>query len=67
MAKGKKGSSPPEENKPVKTSLVINPVVMKKIRYVALNEETEISQVVDEYLRLGLAQYEKKNGEIPVK
>jgi hypothetical protein len=67
MAKGIKGSSPSEENRPVKTSIVLLPATMKKVRYMALMEEREISSIIDEALQEKIKQYEKKNGPIPLK
>lgn len=67
MAKGIKGSTPTGENRPVKTSFIIDAVTMKKIRYIALMEETEITVVVDKSFQETIAKYEKKNGPIPIK
>ena len=67
MAKGVKGSSPSTDDKPVKTSFMINPVLMKKVRYISLMEEKDITDLVDEGLKHVVQQYEKKNGEIPVR
>jgi hypothetical protein len=67
MAKGVRGSTPSEENKPLKTSLVVQPVTMKKIRFIALMEEKEISSLVEEGFQEVIKRYEKKKGLIPVK
>ncbi len=67
MAKGVKGSTPNEENKSVKTSFIMDPLVMKKVRYMALMEEKEITAIVNNSLLESITKYEKKNGPIPEK
>jgi hypothetical protein len=67
MAKGVKGSTPPDEEKPIRTSFNILPGTMKKIKYVALMDEKDLTSLVDESLKRIIADYEKRNGPIPSK
>lgn len=67
MAKGVKGSTPPSEEKPIRTSFNILPSKMKKIRYISLMEEKDLTQIINEALDVVIEKYEKKNGEIPMK
>jgi hypothetical protein len=63
MAKGVKGSTDPD-NKPVRTSFVILPSTMKKIRFIALMEERDITSIVDEGLNVVIKRYEKAHGPV---
>lgn len=67
MAKGIKGSTPSEEDKPHKTTFIVDPALMKKVRYIALMDETEMTGIVKEALSDYVQKWEKKNGPIPVK
>lgn len=67
MAKGIKGSGPSENEKPQRTSLSITPEKTKKLKYIALMENTNITALVNEALQARIELYEKKNGPIPVK
>lgn len=67
MAKGVKGSSPAADKKAIRTSFIIDPVLMKKIRYIALMEEHDITTVVNGALIKMIVEYERKIGVIPIK
>jgi hypothetical protein len=67
MAKGVKGSTPSVDAKPIKTSLVVLPLTMKKVRYIGLMEGSEISSLVEEGFQEVIKRYEKKHGPIPIK
>lgn len=67
MAKGVKGSSPKAEDRPVRTSFNIYPLKIKKVRYISLMENKDMTALVDEALQILIDKYEKKNGEIKIK
>jgi hypothetical protein len=67
MAKGVRGSSPREEDKPKRTTLIMQPAVLKKIKRIAFEEETEMTKIVDQALNDYITKYEKKHGPVPVK
>jgi hypothetical protein len=68
MAKGVKGSTPPDEEKPVKTSFAIKPTVMQKLHYIKLfdKKKPEITELVNEGLEYVINKFEKKHGKIPI-
>jgi hypothetical protein len=67
MAKGVKGSAPPKEERPARTSFNIYPAKMKKLKYIALMEEKDLTRLIDEAMDNIIDKYERKNGPIPVK
>ena len=66
MAKGIKGSGPTEDV-PTRTTLIIRPSVIKKMKVMAAMGGTTQTALVDEALTDYIAKWEKKNGPIPVK
>lgn len=66
MAKGIKGSGPTEDV-PVRTSLIVRPSVIQKLKYIALMDRSTQTAIIDGLLNEYIAKWEKKNGEIPVK
>jgi hypothetical protein len=66
MAKGVKGSSPKKEEKGTRTSYILNPSIQRKIRYIALVEDRDITSVVHEALVERIQRFERKNGEIRI-
>lgn len=67
MAKGKKGSSPIDEDKPKRTSFNILPSTKRKVDYISLMDRKDLTDIVEEGLQHIIAQYEKKNGPIPIR
>lgn len=67
MAKGIKGSGPSKEQKPQRTSLSITPEKTKKLKYVAIIEGSNFTELVNEGLQYVIDRFEKKNGPIPIK
>jgi translation elongation factor EF-Tu-like GTPase len=67
MAKGVKGSSPKIEDKPVRTSFIIDPAINKKLNYISLMDDKEKTEVVNSAFTDLISKWEKKNGKIPVK
>jgi len=65
MAKGVKGSSTASDK--TRTSYILHNEIVKKVRYIALMDEREITDVVDKALREYIDKWEKKNGAIPKK
>jgi predicted transcriptional regulator len=63
-AKGIKGSTP--ATKPVKTTFIIQPEIMRKIKFIALMEQTDMTSLINESLQQIVKRYEKKNGEINI-
>lgn len=67
MAKGVRGSTPTDVNKPVKTTFNSTYRRMEKLRYIAFMGKTDMTAIINEQLDKVIAKYEKNNGEIPVK
>lgn len=67
MAKGVKGSSPKNEEKPVRTSFIIDTVINKKLNYIALMDDRDKTEIVNEAFTEIINKWEKKNGKIPLK
>jgi hypothetical protein len=66
MAKGIKGSGPTEDV-PTRTTLIIRPSIIRKLKYIALADGTTQTAIIDGELTDYVAKWEKKNGPIPVK
>lgn len=63
MAKGVKGSGPTEDM-PVRTSFIIKPSIIRKLKRIALDDDTTQTAIVDKLLSEYILKWEKKNGEI---
>ncbi len=61
----KKAKVKPNEKK--RTSFIIDSDVQKKIRYIAVMDEKDITTAVDEALKGYISTWEKKNSPIPIK
>jgi len=66
MAKGVKGSGPTEDV-PTRTTFIIRPSIISKLKYIALMEQTTQTAIIDKLLADYIDKYEKKNGPIPIK
>lgn len=67
MAKGVKGSTPKGDNKPHKTTFIIDPTLMKSVKYVSLVDDREITSIVDEALTDFIKKWEVDHGKIKIK
>ncbi len=67
MAKGVKGSTPTDLNRPVKTTFNSTYLRMEKLRYIAFMGKTDMTSIINDQIDKVIAKYEKENGEIPVK
>lgn len=63
MAKGIKGSGPIEDI-PIRTSMIIKPSIIRKLKIIVAHEATTQTAIVENLLSDYIAKYEKKNGEI---
>ncbi len=63
MAKGIKGSGPTEDV-PQRTSIIIKPSIIYKLKFIALKDKTSQTAIIDGLLADYVAKWEKKNGEI---
>ncbi|HEV7333246.1 MAG TPA: hypothetical protein VGN63_19580 [Flavisolibacter sp.] len=67
MAKGVKGSTPTDLNRPERTTIISTHLRLEKLRYIAFMEKTDMTSIMNEQLDKVIAKYEKEHGEIPVK
>lgn len=69
MAKGTKkvddADGGKEETK--RTSFILRSILSKKLNYIKVMDNADITDMVDEALSEFVAKWEKKNGTIPVK
>ena len=65
MAKGLKDSGP-KEDIPVRTSYNIKPSITRKLKRIALEDDTNQTAIVDMLLSDFILKWEKKNGEIKI-
>lgn len=56
-----------DQDKPVKNSYMIRPLLNKQMKYICLTEGGNPSQLIDQVMSEYIAAWEKKNGPIPVK
>ncbi|RYE53370.1 MAG: hypothetical protein EOP48_14560 [Sphingobacteriales bacterium] len=66
MAKGVKGSTPPKEERPIRTSFNIYPEKTRKLKYIGLVEGKDMTVLINEALDHVIEKWEKKNGEIKI-
>jgi hypothetical protein len=66
MAKGVKGSGPTEDV-PVRTTIIIRPSIIYKLKYIALHDKTSQTAILDGLAEDYIAKWEKKNGSIQMK
>lgn len=65
MAKGIKGSGV-KEDIPIRTSMIIKPSLIRKLKYIALKDNVTQTAIVDSLVSGFIADWEKKNGEIKI-
>lgn len=65
MAKEIKQEKDAREKK--RTSLILYADTFKKVKYISLMDEIDITEIVEEALNEHVAKWEKKNGAIPKK
>lgn len=67
MAKATKKASEPTEEKASKTSYMIKDSTAHKVKYISLMESVSQSKIVEDALAKAVTEWERKNGQIPVK
>lgn len=67
MAKGVKGSTPTDLNRPVRTTVISTYTRQEKLRYIAFMEKTDMTSIINKAIDEVITKYEKKNGPVPVK
>lgn len=65
MAKGIKGSGPTEDI-PQRTTIIIKPSIIYKLKFIALKDKTTQTAIIDSIAAEYIAKWEKKNGDISV-
>ena len=65
MAKGIKGSGP-KEDVPIRTSMIIKPSIVRKLKIIAAHDNTTQTAIVDILASDYIAKWEKKNGAINI-
>ncbi len=63
MAKGVKGSGPTEDV-PQRTTIIIKPSIIYKLKFIALKDKTSQTAIIDSLLSDYVVKWEKKNGEV---
>ena len=66
MAKGRKPKTDQSEEMK-RTSFILRTSISKKLNYIKVMDDAEITDLVDEALSDFIVKWEKKNGIIPVK
>jgi hypothetical protein len=65
MAKVKKPAEVEEKTEP--QTFRLRPTLLKKLKYIALMDDTTQTDIVDSSLSEFIAKWEKKNGPVPIK
>jgi hypothetical protein len=65
MAKSTKIAPPAEGEENTKASFWIRTSLVKKLRYISVMDEVTQTEIIDQLLSKYIADWEKKNGEIP--
>lgn len=66
MAKGIKGSGPTED-KPIRTTFLIRPSLISKLKFIAFKDGTSQTAIIDKQLSEYVEKWEKKHGEAKLK
>lgn len=67
MSKSTKTTPPGQSEENTKASFWIRTSLVKKLRYISVMDEVTQTEIIDQLLSKYIADWEKKNGEIPKK